>query len=457
MIHRSCFWAASAAFLFPSSAFAQALPWDASYSASTRLTTISIQNIPAGATAANAGSFTFAPAANGAYYARAVGSVPGPLGPATVAGTATVGARALSAAIAGAVRILPAVALGSAAYSLYRAYGAYMGADGFEVPQTSENQFWTDNSNDAGTRYSSFAGLVAAKYTQAQSEASFPYRFVGYDIVSPASHPVCQNPMGAACALVKRERAVEEWDGQKMVHTGAWVPDGYGFAIKGFIGRSTDTKGRPVSLDELIALGINHSTGSQVSPDLAPVAQEALRKAPLKLTEPVPVRPDALPEPQSSPWTPSRTVPGALTRDVWKPTRFGDSIRWDKTVETKAPDGTVTEAPDPAESGSSGGGGAPAAEQTPHCETAPDSLGCMPVGEAPESVAIPTRVIDATPAPRTFGPSNAACPVGHFTIAGRSFTGLYDLFCDFLGWARYLVLGISGFIGALIFGGGVRK
>lgn len=331
----------------PSAAFAQALPWDAAYSAATRTTTIAVTNVAAGAAAANAGSFTFAAAANGDYMLRAVGSVPGPVSSATISATGTVSRSVLGTALGVAIKATPYVALGTSVYQLYQAYGAYMAETGFVIPETMNNQFWTSSSNDAGTRYSSFAGLVAAKYLEYQATLGPPYRAAGYDIKLPANYALCQNPMGAACALVKREKEIEEWDGQKMVRTGRYEPDGYAIAIKGFIGTEVIEVNPPADISRLIALGVNHRTGQVVNPDLAPAAQEIIAKSPILLPNPVRMTPEALPSPQTSPWVARPRVasdpipdPVVQTRTRYVPRLAPDgSIKWDAVPEFQSPEG----------------------------------------------------------------------------------------------------------------------
>lgn len=194
---------------------------------------------------------------------------------------------------------------------------------------------------------------------------------------------------------------------------------------------------------------------SRPSADLAPALNQVAQVKPIPLAMPA-LQPEAasMPAPQATPWAATQANPAAQERavytPVWSPAE--QAIKWNKTNEVKAPDGSITSTPEDAPvSGTEAG--------VDICKEHPEILACQELGEPDDDQDLNRKdkqVTGITPW-GSFGPSAGSCPALSASFLGHQIGIDLKLVCDGLGWMRPAVLGLAWLMAAFIFIGGVKR
>lgn len=169
--------------------------------------------------------------------------------------------------------------------------------------------------------------------------------------------------------------------------------------------------------------------------DLLPGFDHALDRAPLPLPSPAEiteVAPNPVPGPTSVTTGPNGTKE---TETEYVPQPGAGRIDWKEreTTTTTDPEGNTTE-----ETTETGGR---EDEQQDPCETRPNTVGCIELGDPPlEELTREDRQVTIIPY-AGWGADNASCPVGQaFSVMGYSYTLSYEPLCQFAGAMRAVVL-----------------
>lgn len=364
-----------------SSASAQALSvWEARYEAAQRTTSISLQSIPRGGAAANAGSFSISAANDGAYRVSATGKVPGPVRPATVSAVGAVTGSALARALGVAVSGLGYLGIGAALYGLVRDFGGGVDTSGqgfVDTTPVTERAFEKD-----GETYGTPAEVAAAYYAEMQQPGGMCTGSL-YGGTECSGYRLANIPYDASPwvqVYMKDSTCLSNCNAPVHDQVRGWTNHRW-YNVARLNG--VEVQKTPFAPFDFQA-GWARQQHADSPKNLAPAANETIAKTALDLPEPITMSPVApLPEPQYTEWTtrprlPSDPLTGSdiRTREKYTPRVGGNGsvLEWDRTEQYQSPSGgaVVDGATQP------GGSAAPAPSQSGGVE-----LGDVPVEVTP--------------------------------------------------------------------------
>lgn len=417
-------------------AHAQAVPWDATYNPATRTTTISASTtVPKYGTAANS-PWGFSTAANGSVYAKATGSIPGPLGPATTTAGAAVARGVAAKALGIAVKALPFVGAAAAAWDLYQQFGAKMGDDG--QPVTYEFA--------GNTKFAVHMALAGKADANGFSNMGSALSYASGQVTDCPTPGPGQPSDGCwqGGGMLKPNQGGSSFIVQKM-RTNNGTPQPNDIA---------EIFPYTVQENKVAPFDLNQAAAQDSGPDLAPALNEAVQSAPMSIPMPaLKPEPSAMPAPQATPWAAAAANPAAQERAVYTPawSEAKQAIEWNKTNEVKMPDGSVKSTPESAPAGSGDG--------VDICVAHPEILACQELGEADDDQDLnrKDKQVGAITPWGSFGPSAGSCPSLSASFLGHQIAVDFKLVCDGLGWMRPAVLGLAWLMAAFIFIGGVKQ